>query len=82
MDAKQMLLDYASKHNSGKIYTNEQFIGKAMTEGVRISDTPEGYIVAANIKREGKTIIVTETITMDLPEGKKTTSAEVFRVNV
>lgn len=82
MNAKQMLLDYAAKHNDGKVYNNEQFLGKAMTEGVRINDAPGGGIVVANIKREGKTIIVTETVKTDTIEGKKVTSGEVLRVDL
>jgi hypothetical protein len=82
MNAKQMLFDYASKNNDRKVYTDEQFLGKAMTEGVRLADTEHGDIVVANIKREGKTIIVTETIKTDTPEGKKITATEIFRINI
>jgi hypothetical protein len=53
-----------------------------MTEGVRLADTEHGDIVVANIKREGKTIIVTETIKTDTPEGKKITATEIFRINI
>lgn len=82
MNARQMLLDYAAQKNDGKVYNNEQFIGKAMTEGIRISDTSEGGIVVANIKREGKTIIVTETTKVDTLKGKETTTVEIFRVSL
>lgn len=82
MNAKQMLLDYAGKKNNSKVLTDDQFIGKAITEGVRIADTPEGHIVVVNIKREGKTIIVTETTKIDAPNGKQTSTVEIFRVNV
>lgn len=82
MNAKQMLLDYAARKNDGKVYTDEQFLGKAMTEGVRIADAPGGGIVGANIRREGKTIIVTETTRMDTIEGKKETTVEIFRVSL
>lgn len=82
MNAKQMLLDYAAQKNDGKVYTNEQFLGKAMTEGIRIADAPDGSIVNVNIRREGKTIIVTETTKTDTLDGKKVTDNEVFRVNL
>lgn len=61
MNAQQMLLDYAAKHNDRKVYTDEQFIGKAATEGIRLADNARGGIVICNIKRVGKTITVTET---------------------
>lgn len=82
MNAKQMLLDYAAQKNDGATYTNEQWLGKAMTEGVRIADAPDGSIVGVNIRREGKTIIVTETTKTDTIEGKRSNTVEIFRVNL
>lgn len=82
MNAKQMLLDYAAKHNSGNVYTDEQFLGKAMMEGVRIANAPNGGVVVSRIKRDGKTIIVTETTTSDVLAGKMSTSVEIFRVSL
>ena len=85
MDAKQMLLDYAAKNNhhrnSASPLTDEQFLGKAMIEGVRV-DSSGADIVAARIRREGKTIILTETTTIDGINGKERATVEIFRVDV
>lgn len=88
MNAKEMLLDYASKMNNGKLgLTNEQWLGKAMTEGIVISREPMSKTVC-NIKRVGKTIIVTETVKEEqatLVNGKPVfteTVTEIFQVNL
>lgn len=82
MNAQEMLLDYASKNNNHSSLTAQQFIGQAINEGVRIQDTPSGGIVIVNVRREGKTIILSETVKEDVIEGKKVTTTEIFRVNV
>lgn len=86
MNAQEMLLEYAAKHNDRKVYTDEQFIGKAITEGIRLSDNERGGIVICNIKREGKTIIVTETTKteaiVDRKPAKVCSTVEILRVNV
>lgn len=90
MNAQQMLLDYASKKNDGKLgMTNEQWLGKAITEGIVIDRQPASRIVC-NIRREGKTIIVTETLKEErvakvngkLEHNIVETATEIFRVNV
>lgn len=88
MNAQEMLLDYASKKNDGSM-TNEQWLGKAITEGVVIDRQPASRIVC-NIRREGKTIIVTETLKEQrvakvdgkLQHNMVETATEIFRVNV
>lgn len=81
MNAQEMLLDYAAKHNDGKIYTNEQFIGKAITEGICINRSA-GIRTNARVRREGKTIIVTETTITPTVTGNREETVEIFRVNV
>lgn len=90
MNAQQMLLDYASKKNDGKLeMTNEQWLGKAITEGIVIDRQPASKLVC-NIRREGKTIIVTETLKEErvakvngkLEHNIVETVNEIFRVNV
>lgn len=90
MNAKQMLLDYAAKHNDRKVYTDEQWLGKAMTEGIVINRSGSDRTVC-NIRREAKTIIVTETLvekTDLIVDGRMTdgpnkeTVNEIFRVNL
>lgn len=81
MNAQEMLLNYAAKHNDGKVYTNEQFIGKAITEGICINRSG-GIRTNARIRREGKTIIVTETTIAPTLEGHSETTVEILRVNV
>lgn len=65
MTTQEKLIEYAKKHNNGKVLTNEEFIGKMITEGCVIARTPNSMTVA-NAKRDGKTIIVTETIKTDV----------------
>ena len=81
MNAQQMLLDYTSRNNDRKVYTDQQFIGKAMTEGVTISRTVVDMTVA-NVRREGKTIIVTETRKWNTIDGKAEETTEIFRINL
>jgi hypothetical protein len=89
MNAQQMLLDYANKHigNTKSVETPQKFIGQAITEGIVISRTSNSRTVA-HVKREGKTIIVTETLKVEqamLVDGKRVyaeTVTEIFRVNV
>lgn len=88
MNAKEMLLDYAAQKNDGKTYTNEQWLGKAMTEGIRIYQN--GQEIAVRVRREGKTIILTETTKTETVEkvdgrgviNKHENTVEIFRVNL
>lgn len=86
MTAQEMLLEYAAKHNDRKVYTDEQFIGKAITEGIRLADNERGGIVICNIKRVGKTITVTETTKtetiIDRKPVKVCSTVEIFQVNI
>ena len=77
MNAQEMLLDYASRNNDRKVYTDQQFVGKAITEGVRNN---QGHIV--RVRREAKTIIVTETRQWDTVQGKAEETTEIFRINL
>jgi len=91
MTAQEKLIEYASKYNNGKVLTNEEFVGKMVTEGCVIERTPNSMTVA-NAKREGKTIIVTETIktdTINIVDGKllvtkhgNIETAEVLRIEL
>jgi len=58
---QEKMIEYAKQHNNERIFTHEVFCGKMITEGVVIERTPGGMTVA-RAKREGKTIIVTETV--------------------
>lgn len=86
MNAKQMLLDYAASNNTGGRLTNEQFIGQAIAEGIRIYRNSESIIV--RVKRSGQIITLTETIKderWDVGAGKMVTTettSEIFQVNV
>lgn len=60
MTAQEQLIKYAEKHNTGEVFTHQEFIGKAATEGVCIARTSESKTIC-NIKRQGKTITITET---------------------
>lgn len=60
MTPQEKLIEYAKKYNNEKVLTHEEFIGKARLEGVAIARTPNS-VTTANVRREGKTIIITET---------------------
>lgn len=83
MDAKAQLLAYAAKHNDRKVYTDEQWCGKLAVEGVRLDQD-----TVAQGRREGKTIIVTETTTKrgyDFERqcyAETKTTVEVMRINL
>lgn len=89
MNAKEKLLEYAKNHNDKSIYTDEEFVGAMSIDGIVISRTP-AVTVSAHVKREGRTLIVTETTrtTKDtLVDGrllseKVTETAEIFRVDL
>ena len=81
MNAQEMLLDYAKSHNNSNL-TDQQFIGQAINEGIRIADNAHGDRMSVRITREGKTIVVTETTKMDTPNGKEQITNEIFRVNI
>jgi hypothetical protein len=81
MDAKTMMLAYAAKHNDRKIYTDEQFCGKMITEGVRINSQDAGMTVA-RITRKGQVITITETRTVNTLAGKESTTTEIMRIEL
>jgi len=81
MDAKTMMLEYAAKHNDRKTYTDEQFCGKMVTEGVRINPQDAGVTVA-RISRKGQTITISETRTVNTISGKESTTTEVARIDL
>lgn len=59
MNAQEMMINYAA-NTAPDGFTPQEWAGKMMTEGAVISRTPSSRVVA-RIRREGKTIIVTET---------------------
>ena len=77
MDAKTMMLEYAAKHNDGKVYTNEQWIGKAVTEGIRLD-----WQTTAKISRKGQTITITETRTVNTATGTDKTDTVVMTISL
>ena len=81
MDAKTMMLEYAAKHNDGKTYTNEQFCGKMVVEGVRINLQDAGMTIA-KASRKGQIITITETHTVNTLAGKESTTTEVMRIEI
>jgi len=81
MDAKTMMLAYAAKHNDNKVYTDEQFCGKMVTEGVRINLQDAGMTIA-KASRKGQIITITETHTINTIAGKETTTIEVMRIEL
>jgi hypothetical protein len=82
MNAKEQALEYAQKHNNGS-QKNEEIFGQMLKEGYVISRTA-GIKVVAQARREGKTIIVTETtVHTDALTGKKIESTvEIFRATL
>ena len=89
MTAQEKLIEYASKHNDQKVFTHEEFVGKMATEGCAINRTPNSKTIA-NARREGKTIIVTETTVANTQQvvdgklvfGKSETTVEVLRIEL
>lgn len=89
MNAQEKLLGYAREHNDNPNMTPEQFCGQMVTEGIVIDRTP-GSMTVARMKREGQTIIVTETVkseTHEVVDGKLISTpvketTEIFRVDV
>lgn len=77
MDAKTMMLEYAANHNNGKTYTNEQWLGKAVTEGIRLD-----WQTTAKISRKGQTITITETRTVNTVTGTDKTDTVVMTINL
>lgn len=59
MTAQEMIINYAAQ-TAPDGYTPQEWAGKMMTEGVVISREPLSRVVA-RIRRQGKTIVVTET---------------------
>ena len=89
MNAKEQMIQYASKHNTSGKMTNEAFCGQMMQEGIVISRT-SNQVTSARVRREGKTIIVTETTVTRTNEivnekiefGETSNVVEVFRAEV
>jgi hypothetical protein len=81
MDAKKMMLEYAAKHNDGKTYTDEQFCGKMVTEGVRFNSQDAGTTIA-KASRKGQVIVITETRTINTVAGKQTTTTDAVRIEL
>ena len=85
MNSREKALQYAAKYNDQKVYTDEQFFGKMIIEGVTISQFPR---VIATAKRTGNEIIITETTVTEsamLVDGKvqvTETSEEVLRIEL
>lgn len=86
MNAQQQMVEYAkSKMNPNSTYTPDQWCGKMIKEGVRCND---GTIARA--RREGKTIVITETSISEKNEivnGKLVsteieTTEEVLKINL
>jgi hypothetical protein len=61
--------------------TPEQWCGKMISEGIVISRDLEDMVVA-NAKREGKTIIITETTKVERLNGTEETTVEVMRISL
>ena len=90
MNAQQQMINYAkSKMNANSTLTPEQWCGKMIQEGIVISRDLDDMVVA-NAKREGKTIIITETSKTsknEIVDGKLIispveTTVEVMRINL
>lgn len=88
MNAQQKTLEYAKGKNNGTL-TNQEFVGQMATEGVVIERTPNSKTIA-RLRREGKTIIVTETTVKNTNEviggklvfGKSESTREIFRADL
>lgn len=82
MNAQQQMIEYAkSKMSASSTLTPEQWCGKMVTEGVVIS-REAGDMVVANARREGKTIIITETTKAEKLHGVEETTVEVMRIDL
>ena len=88
MNAQQMLIQYAETKNDGTM-SNEAWLGKAIQGGIVFNRTPMSKTYC-NIRREGKTIIVTETTEEEktnVVDGKVNfettkTTTEILRVEI
>lgn len=74
MTAKEMMLEYAVKHNDSQFdkLTNAEFCGKMIKENVVVRRTPT-TMTFAHIARKGNTISLTETTettTTEVTDGK------------
>lgn len=90
MNAQQKMIEYAkSRMSADSTLTPEQWCGKMISEGIVISREVDD-IVVARAKREGKTIVITETAKTQRPRqesGKLTietteTVKEVMRIDL
>lgn len=84
MNAQQQMVEYAkSKMNKmgQSTLTPEQWCGKMITESIVI-ERMAGDMVVANAKREGKTIIITETTKVEKLNGIEETIVEVMRISL
>jgi hypothetical protein len=64
---RERLMAYAKKHNDGKTYTNEQWLGKMVKEGVVLNRSSNSTTYAEG-KRDGKVIRVIETTVTKTPK--------------
>ncbi len=62
MNAKEMMIEYATKHNTNSFdkLSTAEFCGKMITEGVVINRTASAKTIA-RVARTGSTITLTET---------------------
>lgn len=84
MNVKQMLDEYAAKNNNGKVYSNEQFVGKAFQGGIRVGWNENGYSRIARIHRDKTSVwIIEEVVNLEAQgnEQKVISSTEVARAN-
>ncbi len=82
MTAQEKMTEYAkSKMNASSTLTPEQWCGKMIAEGIVISRDC-GDTVVANARREGKTIVITETTKAEKPHGIEETTVEVIRIDL
>lgn len=82
MNAQQKMIQYAkSKMSNSSTLTPEQWCGKMITDGIVI-ERMGGDMVVANAKRQGKTIIITETTKIEKLNGIEEATVEVMRINL
>ena len=81
MNAQDKVIEYARKHNRFTHLTDEQFVGAMHLEGICIEQRG-GENVIANLRREGREIIITETTTTPTIDGEKSETVEVLRVEI
>lgn len=89
MNAQQQVLEYANKNNDSKVYNEQQFVVEMSKGGIVINRTPSSKTIA-KLRREGKTLIITETTITETTEivdgkaifGEKQMVVEVLRAEL